>query len=267
MPRSPRSSTRANIAELVEQYRSQQELVRRFLGQIQGYVSDSNSLGPLIHGVRARMKDPEHLHRKLERNGCRAAVNGRQTRVTKQNLLRVVNDLAGIRILHLYPEQFYKIDEHLRAIFKEESLTLVEGPIAKTWDDDTRNRFLARQIAVAQEPSMYTSVHYVVGSASQVMVTCEIQVRTLIEETWGELSHSINYPSPSPDSSFDDELRVLARIGSSALRMVECIQARHGRSVAAATGVVGKKARAPSRAVGGSASTRRSSASPSKKRL
>ena len=34
---------------------------------------------------------------------------------------------------------------------------------------------------------MYTSVHYVIGSASRTTVTCEIQVRTLMEEVWGEV--------------------------------------------------------------------------------
>ena len=32
---------------------------------------------------------------------------------------------------------------------------------------------------------MYTSVHYVVSSKSRTKVTCEIQVRTLMEEVWG----------------------------------------------------------------------------------
>jgi hypothetical protein len=41
---------------------------------------------------------------------------------------------------------------------------------------------------------MYTSVHYIIGSGSQTPLTCEIQVRTLMEEVWGEVDHKINYP-------------------------------------------------------------------------
>jgi putative GTP pyrophosphokinase len=218
------------IDDLVKYYKDNHELVRRFLGQIEGYIIESPELKPLIHSIRSRTKDPEHLRGKLQRKGLTAKIANRKVMITTSNLFQVVTDLAGCRVLHLYQSQFFDIDVIVKRIVREERLSLIEGPVAKTWDDETRTLFTGKGVQVASEPSMYTSVHYILGSASETMVTCELQIRTLIEETWGELSHSINYPTKSPDPFCDGELRVLARIGSSAVRMIECIQERNSHA-------------------------------------
>ena len=90
---------------------------------------------------------------------------------------------------------------------------------------------------------MYTSVHYVISSASRTTVTCEIQVRTLMEEVWGEVDHLLNYPVPSGVLASREELKVLARVTSSASRLVDAIFLTHeaarsasGRAVTAEEG-------------------------------
>jgi putative GTP pyrophosphokinase len=70
---------------------------------------------------------------------------------------------------------------------------------------------------------MYTSVHYVVASNSRTTVTCEIQVRTLMEEVWGEVDHSINYPHKTESVPCREQIRALARSTSSATRLVDAI--------------------------------------------
>jgi ppGpp synthetase/RelA/SpoT-type nucleotidyltranferase len=70
---------------------------------------------------------------------------------------------------------------------------------------------------------MYTSVHYVIGSASRTKVTAEIQVRTLAEEVWGEVDHSINYPHKTDSVACAEQLKVLARVTSSTSRLVDSI--------------------------------------------
>ena len=82
---------------------------------------------------------------------------------------------------------------------------------------------------------MYTSVHYVVSSASRTKITCEIQVRTLMEEVWGEVDHAINYPDPSELLSCREQLKVLARVTSSATRLVDSIFAVVEEDAKAAT--------------------------------
>lgn len=57
---------------------------------------------------------------------------------------------------------------------------------------------------------MYTSVHYVIGSGTRTAMTCEVQVRALMEEAWGEIDHSINYPRPIDDVACRAQLETLA---------------------------------------------------------
>lgn len=122
------------------------------------------------------------------------------------NLLVKVTDLAGIRILHLYTRQFAAIDPLIREILAEDQYRLIEGPFARTWDDESREYFRSLGVNTELSPNLYTSVHYVVESASKTKVTCEIQVRTLMEEVWGEVDHSINYPVPHVSHTEEDEI-------------------------------------------------------------
>ena len=70
---------------------------------------------------------------------------------------------------------------------------------------------------------MYTSIHYVLGSNSVTRTTCEIQVRTLAEELWGEVDHAMNYPKESNIQTCREQIKVLARVTSSCSRLVDSI--------------------------------------------
>jgi ppGpp synthetase/RelA/SpoT-type nucleotidyltranferase len=54
-------------------------------------------------------------------------------------------------------------------------------------------------------------------------MTAEIQVRTLMEEVWGEVDHTMNYPYPVESLACREQLKVLARVTSSASRLVDSI--------------------------------------------
>jgi hypothetical protein len=54
-------------------------------------------------------------------------------------------------------------------------------------------------------------------------MTCELQVRTLTEETWGEIDHFINYPHPTTSVPLHEQIRVLARATSIAARLADAI--------------------------------------------
>ena len=68
---------------------------------------------------------------------------------------------------------------------------------------------------------MYTSVHYLVASKASTTVTCEIQVRALMEKVWGEVDHKIKYPHKNEHIACREQLRALARSTSSATRLVD----------------------------------------------
>lgn len=211
------------IGALVNHFIENKDKFSTLLYQLQGYVSSSKVLSKLAHSFKQRVKDPDHLQSKLERKLIEAKEIGSRFQITADNLFRVINDLAGFRIIHLHTRQVEDIHNELLAIFEEQRWILIEGPIAKTWDDESRTYFRALNWETEDSESMYTSVHYVVQPNSRSEITCEIQVRTLMEEVWGEVDHTINYPIKSANRSCREQIKVLARLTSSCSRLVDSI--------------------------------------------
>jgi putative GTP pyrophosphokinase len=129
--------------------------------------------------------------------------------------------------LHLHTAEFPRINEVLLELLVENNYPVVEGPIARIWDEEYRATYSAMGIATVVNPRMYTSVHYVVEANTRTKRTAEIQVRTLAEELWGESDHKINYPHPSPIATCAEQIKVLARMTSGCTRLVDSIMAAH----------------------------------------
>ena len=181
-------------------------------------------LQPYTHSVRFRIKDPEHLRDKLLRKYRDAIDKKLPFTITPDNLYEQVNDLVGVRLLHLHTTQFECINSVLISLLNEELYEIVEGPKAHSWDDEYREYYRSINVEAAGNIRMYTSVHYVVRPGSRkIMRTAEIQVRTLAEELWGEVDHSFNYPHASNTVAVREQIRVLARMTSSCTRLVDSI--------------------------------------------
>ena len=211
------------IKSILQTYQGHRPQIELFHDQFLMALQSSKALAASIHSMRSRIKDPDHLTDKLARKIRECKAEGKTFEIAPDNLLVKVNDLVGVRLLHLYTRQIPAIDAALRDVFKEGKYDLMEGPFARTWDDESRQFFEAYNIATQESPSMYTSVHYIVGSASRTTVTAEIQVRTLMEEVWGEVDHTMNYPHPVSSVACREQLKVLARVTSSASRLVDSI--------------------------------------------
>lgn len=216
-------SDRLLIDQLVQHYIENKDSLETFL---KGFAEQVLSFKPLkthIHSIKWRMKHPDHLRDKLERKILEAKKAHKIYKATTKNLFLKINDLAGLRILHLYTQQAQQIDDALRALFDEELYTLIEGPTARTWDDESRTFFKSVNIKTKKSPSMYTSVHYVIKPRKKTKYTCEIQVRTLMEEVWGEVDHAINYPHKTKSLACREQIVTLARATSAATRLVDSI--------------------------------------------
>jgi ppGpp synthetase/RelA/SpoT-type nucleotidyltranferase len=211
------------VRELVATYESERGKIGLFMNQLLSALRDSSELSPYVHSIKSRMKESDHLRDKLLRKMVFSRSRDEPFEIEPGNLLAKVTDLAGIRILHLYTRQIREIDAVLKEILREQQYGLREGPFARTWDDESRAFFEECGIKTQRSPTLYTSVHYVVESASRTLVTCEIQVRTLMEEVWGEVDHLINYPVPTGSLACREQLKVLARVTSSATRLVDSI--------------------------------------------
>ncbi len=214
------------ISRVVHAYSDEQfQSLHNMLGDlIASDMRKFSGLKPHIHSVQFRVKDPEHLRDKLERRYRQRVKRNLGFDVNAENLTSAINDLIGVRILHLYTHQFGSIDKGLRAFFKSSDYDMVEEPIAKTWDDEYRKYFQSVGVGIEPSASMYTSVHYVIAAESaDKRLTCEIQVRTLMEEVWGEVDHLLNYPKAHPSIGIREQLLTLARSTSAATRLVDCI--------------------------------------------
>ena len=78
---------------------------------------------------------------------------------------------------------------------------------------------------------MYMTVHYDIVANQRKRITCELQIRSLTDELWGDVSHRINYPVESPSTSCQDQLKVLARLTSGCGRLVDSIFKTHHETV------------------------------------
>lgn len=244
-PASITKAESAKIDKLVEHYRQNQVLFNRLVKGLHTLFTENDKLPSFIHSIKWRVKDPEHLRDKLCRRLLQAKVEKEKFGITRENLFEQINDLAGVRLLHLHTTQIEKIDQCIRELLAEEEYRIVEGPFARTWDDEYRAFF--EKVNIATEPSgeMYTSVHYVVETHSRTRLTAEIQVRTLAEELWGEVTHSINYPHPTPSLACREQIKVLARITSSCTRLVDAIYKTHQDHIASMKPVPQLRRKAP----------------------
>lgn len=193
--------------------------LKAFLQTVLFFFENNPALKGIVHSVKSRMKDPEHLKDKIQRKLKSGKI------IDENNLFTVVNDLIGVRILYLYQDQFQLIhNELLKKVDETKDWMFVEAPKAYTWDPETREYFEKLNIHTEVRDTYYTSVHYVIKPNNELSnITCEIQVRTLFEEIWGEIDHTINYPHPTEIIACKEQLRVLAKLVSTGTRLADSI--------------------------------------------
>jgi len=215
------------IDALVKQAGENNKPLLTLLQNLFNTFSSDEELMRYVHSMKWRIKDPDHLRAKLVRKWIEAKEKGRKFNINPDNLFVKINDLAGFRILHLHTRQFEQINQCLQRILADQFYRIIEGPDARTWDDETRDYFSSIKTRFVKSDTLYTSVHYVIAPNQKKKYTCEIQVRTLAEELWGEVDHTINYPNKSQSLPCREQIKVLARVTSSCSRLVDSIFLSH----------------------------------------
>jgi len=209
--------------DIIEYYKSEevQYLLNQFLNQVEFFLRTNPILKnqKIVHSIKSRQKDPEHLRDKLVRKKQKDQV------ITKETLFKEITDLNGVRLLHLYPQQFPIIHcEIMKKIDELGDWKLIEAPKAYTWEPESKDFFTKLGIITELKDTYYTSVHYVVKPDNEKSsVSCEIQVRTLFEEIWGEIDHTINYPHETDSVACKEQIRVLAKLVSTGTRLADSI--------------------------------------------
>ncbi|MGD0757813.1 MAG: hypothetical protein ABR921_02820 [Candidatus Sulfotelmatobacter sp.] len=222
------------VEELVKLFKSRATKLEGLLFQVKSVIepelNEGGRLYELIHSTKGRIKDEEHLRAKLRRKILEGKESGEAYDVSPENLFYKVTDLAAYRIMHLHPRQMAVIHPALLGLFKERNLKLHERPAARVWDLETK-KFYEEVVGldtVDTEDKLYSSVHYVVLSNWATRYTCEIQVRTLADEVWGEVDHTLNYPEKSRSVACREQIKSLAHITTSCNRLVDSIFESHG---------------------------------------
>ena len=162
--------------------------------------------------VRYRVKDPEHVIDKI----IRKAKNGRI--ITKDNFLDEIDDFVGLRVLHLFKNNWEEIFD---AVSKEYSAK--EQPVAyhRKGDDPA---FLKRCEDLGLQPKErdagYRSIHYVaVVPVLSTTFKCEIQIRTVFEDAWSEIDHLVRYPNNTGNELLNSYLMMFNRLAGCADEM------------------------------------------------
>ncbi|WP_374090402.1 RelA/SpoT domain-containing protein [Methylomicrobium lacus] len=206
---------------LIEKYQSDYQdfdLLRR---HIVDYFTLHPKAEPYVHTVKSRLKDPNHLAEKIVRKWKN------ENTISVDNLYSKITDLAGVRVLLLHQKQFDGIKEAIDCRIEKGEWILVEPPKAYTWDPEAENYFKCLGLDTHKKDSFYTSVHYLVKQFDKSDICCEIQIRTLFEEIWGEVDHAINYPEKTDMEVCRDQILVLAKLIGAGSRLVDSIFNSH----------------------------------------
>jgi ppGpp synthetase/RelA/SpoT-type nucleotidyltranferase len=171
----------------------------------------------VVHSAKSRMKDLQHLREKIQRK------SSTEDPITPENIFDRITDIAGVRVLHLYQAQFTQIHRAINQKLDNQDWMLYEAPKAYTWDPESQSFFENQGLDVEVKESLYTSVHYVIKPRKDSPVSCEIQVRTLLEEVWGEIDHLVNYPEPTDSVVCREQIGVLARLVGAGSRLADSI--------------------------------------------
>jgi ppGpp synthetase/RelA/SpoT-type nucleotidyltranferase len=218
-------ATKRELSQLVKLYRDHTHLFQYFQEGVISALRLDPKLNtdplPIIHSIKTRLKDPDHLAEKIKRKEAEGRL------ITKDNLFNEITDLAGVRILHLHQAQAKPIHDFIMEKVNGHEWHLAEKPVAYSWDPDSTDFFKALGLKAKLKPSHYTSIHYVIRPKKGAQAACEIQVRTLFEEIWGEIDHSVNYPMATNNPATKEQLRVLSKLVSTGTRLVDSIFKLH----------------------------------------
>lgn len=124
---------------------------------------------PIEH-IKARIKTPESIVKKLKRHGYESTID---------NMVKHVNDIAGIRVICSFTSDIYRIAERIR---QQKDIQVVA----------------VKDYITYPKTSGYKSYHMLVTvpvylSDRIVDTRVEIQIRTVAMDFWASLEHKIHY--------------------------------------------------------------------------
>jgi len=141
-------------------------------------------------------------------------------RFNKIKNLDDITDYAGLRILCLFEDDIFTIHKYLIQTLCKERYDVREFKIYN-WPNEVyiqllkstaKEKFNKIKISSSIKPSGYKSLHYIVwanirGKAYPI----EVQLRTLLQDVWGELEHTLSYKKGNIHPHIKKSFSLLAR--------------------------------------------------------
>lgn len=210
------------IEEILSDYQDKRPEYETAASRLIEDLANDAPLQNFIHSIKHRAKDPDHLKDKLQRKAEQLSLERKPFSITKDNYEKHIEDLAGCRLLHIHTSQIKGIHPRIEEVLKHYRYAIIGDPVSYTWDIENKRLFEELGLKVVQRDNFYTSTHYIIESPGYPF-KCELQVRTLSEELWGEVSHVINYPHATNSISCREQLLALARLSSGCSRLVDSL--------------------------------------------
>ena len=169
-------------------YRSALKQIDTKIDILNDEFQQRHKYNPIEH-VKSRIKTPESIVKKLKRHSYESTI---------ENMIRYVNDIAGIRITCSFTSDIYLIAD---MIAKQSDLTIL------SIKDYMKN----------PKKSGYRSYHMLVTtpvflSDSVIDTKVEIQIRTVAQDFWATLEHKMHYKFEGDGPDYiSKELRECAR--------------------------------------------------------
>lgn len=162
-----------------------------------------NSRNP-FESIKCRIKSPESIIGKLERNGIPFSV---------ENIEKNLNDIAGIRVICSFPEDIYMLVD---CLLKQDDIILIEKK------DYIKN----------PKSNGYRSLHLILDipiflTDEKKHMRVEVQFRTIAMDFWASLEHKMKYKKDIQNAdSISEELKYCADLISQLDRRMEQIRNR-----------------------------------------
>ncbi|MBU3192227.1 RelA/SpoT domain-containing protein [Clostridium bowmanii] len=184
-----------------------------------GFIADTLRTHKKIHSVKSRVKEPERLIEKIIRKTPgRKEKYGLEFQFSIGNYKQEINDLIGVRAIHIFKEDWEDIHNFIYSTWKVIEIT------ANVREGDDTKRFDELNIEIHSRKSGYRSVHYLIEFfPTSQKVIAEIQVRTIFEEGYGEIDHQLRYSHSEIPEVLALNLLLFNRIAGSADEMASLI--------------------------------------------
>jgi ppGpp synthetase/RelA/SpoT-type nucleotidyltranferase len=173
---------------------------------------DPSSPKESLHTIIYRIKDEFRLIEKIDIQN--KELEAGEPPISEKNYQVKVGDLLGVRIICLRLSDVEKIEAYLRLLSEEKILRFIKGP-------DKKRSFIlpvhpGESISggIDRRYNGYSSIHYQValGENSDAPsrledLQAELQLRTILEEAWGEIDHKYRYVSSRRGANLPDYIQ------------------------------------------------------------